>query len=331
MQLREAIAKAVKWVWKGKQRSPTKSVRFLPSNNGGRGALYATNGPQGILLFLDQGEWIPDAMLDAEKLSAAITNVKEVRLTADGAMVSVAGVAIESGNVHEYPPIPQLPPGDFQPMPDWPTVEKLLHAVSKDPQQPVLRCLHFRHDLVEATDRFRVARACVRTPWEGLVPAEAFRHLPQGEMSALFDEDMAVFRVGEELRFSTLKKGTFQDCDKLLPVGLPAGWSTVRVETADLVRVAKRAKALAPACGLLLTNTEASLRVDGFQEQLPAVVSPSSTTPVAVSLHVNAEWLVDAVSRVSTPVTRLGFASPGDPLRIESGAYCVGLWPFMGG
>lgn len=326
MQLREAIVKAAKFAWKGKQRSPTRCVRFLPSQNGNRSAVTATNGPQAILIFLEPGIEVPNAMVEAEKINAAVKGVKVATIEAiANATVRISGVTLEGSNVNEYPAIPMLPANDFHPLLDWWVIEKLLHAVSKDAQQPLLQCLHFRHDLVEATDRFRVARAFVHTPWEGLVPAATFRNWPGGDVAAAFSDDIAVFSVGDELRTTVLKRGTFQDCDKLLPplLNCPA----IRVETAVLRDTVKRVKALSSTCQLSLDGTVVNVAGGGFSETLAGFGKETGV----VMLHVNAGWLVEALQHVATPLVQLSYTGPGDPLRVESGPFVVGLWPFTGG
>lgn len=331
MRLRDAIVKSIKFAWKGKQRSPTRCVRFLPSQNGNRSALYATDGPQGILIFLDQGVDVPNTMVEAEKLSAAIKGLKEVTIEASAnETLNLSGVTIDGGNVNEFPTIPTLPGRDFHPLPDWWVIEKLLHAVSKDMQQPLLQCLHFRKDLVEATDRFRVARTFVKTPWEGLVPAKTFANLPSGEMSATFGEDLAVFRIMDELRFTVLKRGQFQDCDQLLPPKHEGSRAiTSRTELSNAI---KRVKALATACKITLSPHAIAIEGGGFSETVENTQAHFSTNGAPnTTLHVNASWMHEALHHVSTPRVLLGYTDPGDPLRIESGPYVVGLWPFQGG
>lgn len=327
MQLRDAIAKAAKFAWKGKQRSPTKCVRFMPGGNDYRSALFATDGPQGILIWLDQD--VPNVMIDAEKLAAALKGVKQATIEqVVNQTVVISGVRLEGGNVNEYPAIPRFPESNFQKLQDWWTIEKLLHAVSKDPQQPILQCLHFRHDLVETTDRFRVARAFVRTPWEGLVPAATFRHWPDGDVHATFGEDLAAFRVGDELRFTRLKRGAFQDCDQLLPPWHEG--SRAIVATKVLIDSVKRAKALAGACRLTIDAQMVQVEGGGFKET--TLIHRTIDAPEKpVTIHVNSTWLLEALRNVSTDRVVLGYTDSGDPLRIESGPYVVGLWPFTGG
>ena len=327
MDLRNAIAKATKFTWKGKQRSPSKSVRFVPGPTGlDMGpAVWATNGPQSIWIWLDPGTAVPDIMVDAERLNAAVKGQKDVTFAnlANGS-VELSGVKLEIGNIQEFPAVPFFAMPPYMPVHDWPIIQKVIHAVSRDTQQPVLRCVHFRPDLVEATDRFRVARAFVQTSWEALVPAAIFAHWPEGEVTASFVEDRVVFRVKDEMRCSILKTGTFQNCDTLVPARFEG--ARVVVHANELLGIASRAKGLTTA--VRVTFLEHDVRIDGggVDEQLVIMDQRRESLQSRVALRVNATWFWEALRNVSTPRVVLGYTYPGEPLRIESGPYTVALW-----
>lgn len=329
MRLREALGKAVKFCWSGKQNSPTKSVRFLPSTSG-RDAVYATNGPQGILVGLDDDIRVPNVMIDGELIANVIKTVRECTIEAgNNGDVKLAGITVKSGAVNEYPAIPQVPVAPA-PFPDWWVVQKIMHAASKDKQQPALQCLHFRPDLVETSDRYRVARAFVKAGYSGLVPIELFKGMPDGDVSVAFTDTMAVFAAGDEWRLSMLRRAVFQDCDPLLPVWRDGPRASV--DAAELLDVMKRAKALSDVAKIIFFP-----RTDGQPGALQVhcgglsvSVSTQTHEVASTTLQVNATWLFEALRNVSTPRVLLGYINSQEPLRVESGPYVVGLWPFKG-
>jgi len=325
MLLRDAITKALKFTLKVKQRSPAKSVRFLPRHDGTRAAVYATNGPQAILIWVDDTD-LPNVMIDGEKLSAAIKGTKEVRFdsVANGT-VSLSGVRLEGGNVAEYPSTPPMPEEAFKKVDDWWAIEKVLHVVSRDHQDPALRCLHFRKDMVETTDRFRVARAFVETPWEALVPSQIFSHWPAGDVSASFGPGQAVFMVGDEMRFTVLKSDLFVDCDPLLPACHDG--PRVAVPTDQLIASLKRLKPLSDNSVLHLSPKEVRLEGGGYSDSLNttfALDAPEEPSRMAV----NTAWFLESLQNVSTGRVLLGYTMAGELLRVESGPLVVGIWPF---
>jgi hypothetical protein len=328
MELRDAIAKTAKFAWKGKQKSPTKGIRFMPGANGHRSALYATNGPQGLMVFLDPGIDVPNCLLDAERLEAVIKGVKHVDIEGmSNGNVTLSGVTVPSGNVTEFPAIPNFPASDFHDFSDWWIARKLLSVVSKDAQQPLLQCLHFRNDLIEASDRFRIIRAWIRTPWQGLVPGSIFAGLRDEKISAAFGADEAVFRCDDELRFTILKRGTFQDCDSLVPMEHKG--PRIIVEKEHILDRISRARSLDPICEIALSCEGATVRGSGYGGIASAIHS-SEATSAPVMLKINTTWLFMAIRDLYTPHIAIGYTGPGDPIRIESGVLVTAIWPFQG-
>ncbi len=338
MELRDAIITAGRFLWKGKQKSPLKNMRFLPWP--GYGArLFAHNGPEGVIIDI-QGEY-PNIALDGDKLltiakdSKTLEPPKLINSSGEGTW-EIGGVQLKAESITEYPSLPpeMSTAQDWKPCPDWWAIEHLLHAVSKDRQRADLMCLRFTPNAVDATDRHRVARAFICGEWDGLVSASLFKSWPKGDVEYAFTDTVAMFRIGLETRLCALHKGRFEACEKVLP----AHWSGARVVvgTEELQESVKKVKGLTERVSLALGLLSVGIAGGGYANNLAVkkaddlpIIEGDPATPTTI--EVNAKQLFEALKGLVTPSVQIGFTSPGDPLRIDAGPLSVGLWGFTGG
>ena len=339
MELRDAIITAGRFIWKGKQNSPLKNMRFIPYPGGFTARLYAHNGPEGVLIDVEGA--IPNIALDGEKLlsiakdTKVIDPPKLVNSNGEGTW-DVAGVQLKGESIEEYPalPVEMTQVQDWKSCPDWWAIEHLLHAVSKDKQRADLMCLRFTPNAVDATDRHRIARAFIVGEWDGLVSASLFKSWPKGDVEYLFGETLAAFRIGDEIRMCALHKGRFEECEK----ALPPHWDGARVvvETAGLLDSVKRVKGLSERVSLALGILTVDVAGGGYVNTLSVkkgddlpVIDGDPSTPTTV--EVDAKQMFEALKGLPTPTVQLGFIGPGDPFRIDAGPLSVGIWGFTGG
>lgn len=329
MNLRDAIQQAARFAWKGKPSSLLKGIRFLPAVPGTPARLYANNGPLGVLIDLDIDQ-VPNVLIDAEK-AAKVAKAEKGPMSIGPCQggVTLDGISLENiDNVGSYPSLPEIPQRAFTSCPDWPLVDQLLHTTSKDKQQPHLMALHFTPAVVEATDRMRVAQLFVEYDWTGLVPAEAFKNWPKGGVSYAFTEEMAVFKIGDELRFSMKQRGTFPEVGKLLIGNRLA----VAVETEELAAVVKKIASLVGQVELsFCTVCGEPLKISGggaSEELLAHFVYEYEGSPQSGSVSVSSRWLLETLKVIRTQrvVVSCGPCAQ-DPLLIESGAFVEGIWP----
>lgn len=334
MDLHKALTKAAAFAWNGKQRSGLKNVSLLPRQGELGPRVYASQGSLGIMVYVD-AEDLPNVAVDSDALKAILAGTKG--LTVEVSHKQVVFTDSEGGqhttipqDMTGSPGIPPVP-REWTTVQDWWAVEKVLHCVSKDKQQPHLQCVHFREGAAEATDRFRMARVFVDLPLKGLLSADTFRQWPKNLETldlAVVDDSVVWLRMGDEIRLSCLMRAyTYSDLEPALPkvYNGPA----VAVDREELTAAVKKAVA----------TKEEGISL-GFTPQVQAigiVAGSFSTginckvvrgTSVAWTKHVNAKWLQSALRVCTTPKVLLGYGDI-DPLRVESGPFVEGLWPLQ--
>ncbi len=342
MDLHSAISQAVRFTWGGKQTSPLRNVRFLPASEGQRARLYANRGTLGIMLEVDQDD-LPNIALDGDTLAGIAKATKELYcnpILKDNEAYFRDGLEASHKArlqlLDTYPAIPPVPAiGNWYSTPDWWAVEQVMHAVSKDKQQPHLQCLHFSDGVIEATDRMRVARTFLELPVRGMVSVDTFKNWPKNldRVDVVVADDIAWFRIGEEIRLSCLLKGHgFPELEGVLPK-LYSG-PAVAVDVDALTATVKKAAATkAEGMAITFNATVQALGIvsGGFSVGVncETVRAPMSMAPV--TLQINSKWMLDALKICETPKVLLGYGNGLDPLRIETGPFVEGIWPISGG
>lgn len=331
MKLRDAILRAAKFCFDGKQRSSLANIRFLPE-----GRLYANHGSIGVMIDCDLRE-LPNIMVNGSELAAAAKEAAELLeiggQSAGGEVTFVFQdkkgksytLKMTGGNVTEYPGIPALPE-EWTDCPDWWAVEQVFHAVSKDKQQPALQCVKFSPDVVEATDRHRVARSFVHGNWNGLLPIEVFKQWPKGDVSYSFGDELIAFKVGDEVRITVpFARDGFPTLEKVFPRDHKG--HRVIVDTDELRDLAKKVSAHGED---FIMRIEGDIRVTGNGIEANLDVKGDEVS-APLKMCVNAKWLHDSLKVVTTPNVALGYNHPQEPLRVESGVFVEGIWPLAGG
>ena len=182
----------------------------------------------GIVLTLDPEVCVQNAVASA-KLCAVMAKESEAILEMDW-----CGKGLEfkcrhkgSSNFQRYKlpafsvsdfPACETPPSAMNYVRAWNAVRAVVHAASGPKiDDQIFRCVRFTPRCVEATDRYRVARAEIDEEWEGLVPSEVFQHWPAGDVFAKFTALHAFFRIGDEVRYAALVHGKFPDTRVYVP------------------------------------------------------------------------------------------------------------------
>lgn len=322
MKLREAVLTASRFCWTGKQNSPMQFIRCIPATGGESAAVFATNGPIGVKITVDCD--LPNAMFRGT-LAAQAVSAAEGEVSIEQAAQNVwrlANVRLESGQVANYPSL-NYAPSEFHACEDWWAVEQVLHAVSKDKVREDLQCVQFKPTAVAATDRLTVARAFIAGQWDGLVPVSVFKRFPAGDVQYSFDKYCSYFRVGDETRYAILKSGAFENCALAVPAyhaGPAYALSRERLEAA-----LKRAKSLKQsAVSVTFQQGEIEFHAAGWSDAVAGRVLAGEHDPVSTMVAVAPFY--EAVKRATTPRVQVGFTTPGDPIRVDSGPVAVGIW-----
>lgn len=320
----------------------TQRIRGVPrtppiaESKGFPARLYATDGLVSVLCDLDEDLDVPNATFDS-KLLAKIA--REGRITSM-AMVEYGAVQVKVGastytledcgkphnSVANFPGFPALP-ADWNAEPGWAEVERVLHAASKDEDDPQLMAVHFAADgWVSATDKSRVARVRPDAPVRaGLVPIKLFKHWPKREVFSAFSPTTAYFRIGlDELRFAHFVRGVFPDLNAFVPAVHEGHEAIVRAE--DFRAACKRASALSPIKFVSLDFAPGTLTVKAWnQHPQTFAVTLACETLGTCSMTISGPHINEALQEFDTPHLWLGYSQANKPLRLEGPSEYVEL------
>jgi len=251
----------------------------------------------------------------------------------DGNVAVVCGparFALASMPVEEYPAIPEvtgesgLVPGE-----DFATaISQVAFAASRDDVTPVLTGVQLAVSnnslALVATDRYRVATRAI--DWDGgqaeaqaLVPARTLTEVGKtfshgGNISIAFsgeaDREIIAFTAGNKTVTSLLIKGNFPPVQRLFPE--QTGHYSV-VSTSELTEAIRRvALVLDRSAPLRFTFGPTEVTMDaagGDQARATESVDATLTGGDEVTLGLNPQYLLEALSAVKSEFTRITFTS----------------------
>lgn len=346
MQLKQAIQRAVRFAAKDSAEvAPAfKCLRFLPpALPDDVPRLFATNGVLGIILTLDKDIEVQNAACSA-KLCSVMARESEAVLSMEW-----QGKGLEFKTRHKSSPSVQtfrLPAESLSEFPSWevppaameyiaPTSWRSVLAVANCASGPkvddqVFRCVRFTPKFVEATDRFRVARADIDAEWEGLVPCELFQNFPKGDVFTKFTALVAFFRVDEETRYAVLMHGKFPDTRSVVQEQHRGHFAKLPVK--PLAAAVSQASRMTKFATVRLAFEGSVVQVSSWTADPREQYSSSLVAPGAVKggLLVNGKFLLEALQSLDTPMVLVGYGDdPKDLLRLESGRLTMSLWPWV--
>ncbi|MEZ3161829.1 DNA polymerase III subunit beta [Microbacterium sp. BWT-B31] len=259
----------------------------------------------------------------------------QVAVDDDGIVLTCgsARFTLASMPVQEYPAIPEVT-GDsgLVPAEDFATaIAQVAFAASRDDVTPVLTGVQLevtgtRLSLV-ATDRYRVAVREI--PWDGgsaasdeqtaaLVPARTLTEVGKtfahgGDISVSFsgagDREIIAFTAGNKTVTSLLIKGNFPPVRRLFP---EATDHHAVVNTADLSEAVRRVSlVLDRSAPLRFTFTTDSVSMDasGTEQARASESVDANLVGEDVTLGLNPQYLLEALSAVRSEFTRVTFTS----------------------
>jgi hypothetical protein len=337
MQLHDAAKAVCKFAGNKKSAPHMQCVRMLPAVNGYPPRLFASNGVISMFAKVDVGD-LPDALIPAEDLSQIGRESAVIGLWDEPSRMLIqthAGMFVmRKADPNAFPPTPPVP-SFLEPVEEWPTIAKVVHAAGEIPGRPELGHVHFYRDRVEATDSTRLAMADVLTPVEAKAPAEMFRYWPKKELVwAAVDYGWVYFRVGDELRLATNYVGKSPDCREYLGKEHVGGFMVV--DTKAVLDAAKKAFRVDPIVRMQfgIGSVHVSGRVHGSQKEFYAHLHDKDSTTVEghqgstagekgsfPTLNLDGQKLIDAFKVIDTPRVRLCYREDEHPLRLESGGY----------
>lgn len=348
MRLQDAIQRTARFIDKGKEAPAImRALRLIPSYQGQPSRVYATNGVVGVIA--DVGQELPNMALPAAPLVKICKNIIGIKEAEDKgnatALITVIGKAKGDQSVYT---LEGLPPSEFPGIPgipdkftelsffQWDTVCKVVHAAGKDETKPELMNVRFRPDVVEATDRSRVARAEIAGPWAGLVPAQLFKYWPKGKVECVFTEHHCFWKIGDELRFAVIQRSDkYPALEKLIPENHEGWW--VNLDVQSLAETVKKAADMSPTASVVLDFGLMGLTVRAharegvnFEAKLGGAIGiPGGHYMQYTELLLNGKLLGEALKSMDTPKVKLCYGMPREPLRLESGGFIECLWPMM--
>jgi len=267
-------------------------------------------------------------------ISSRLPNAPIEIFTEDDGNVAVvcgpARFALASMPVEEYPAIPEvtgesgLVPGE-----DFATaISQVAFAASRDDVTPVLTGVQLAVSnnslALVATDRYRVATRAI--DWDGgqaeaqaLVPARTLTEVGKtfshgGNISIAFsgeaDREIIAFTAGNKTVTSLLIKGNFPPVQRLFPE--QTGHYSV-VSTSELTEAIRRvALVLDRSAPLRFTFGPTEVTMDaagGDQARATESVDATLTGGDEVTLGLNPQYLLEALSAVKSEFTRITFTS----------------------
>lgn len=345
MDLKTAIIRAARFARKPKDKEPTSELSFLrflpPMDATDRARVFATNGLTSVLLTLDEGVEVQNACAPAEVCEAMAKECDFI------AQMNWSGKGLEfiarrkkgtdtyryrvpAGSIANFPSF-QTPPEPMQYVPRWDAIAAVVHAAGDHKiDNDLLRCVRFSPKAVEATDRYRLARADVDMNWSGLVPNELFSHWPRGDVFARFTALYAFFRIGDELRYSNLLHGKYADIRSVLADEHRG--HVALCPTEPLLKAVKQAVKMHKARIVGMEFKGDTVKVlnwthrddQQFHTTMPAEGATDATVLV-LGPH-----FYEALGTIKTPRVFVGYG-PGekDLVRLESGTLTVCLWPML--
>ncbi|MBN9153841.1 MAG: DNA polymerase III subunit beta [Microbacterium sp.] len=260
----------------------------------------------------------------------------QVEVEEDGGIALTCGSArftLSSMPVQEYPAIPEVS-GDsgLVPADDFGTaISQVAFAASRDDVTPVLTGVQLEVTGTQlslvATDRYRVALRQI--PWDGgaaasedattaLVPARTLTEVGKtfahgGDISISFsgsgDREIIAFTSANKTVTSLLIKGNFPPVRRLFPEQTE---HHAVVNTADLAEAVRRVSlVLDRSAPLRFTFTAEGVSMDASgTEQARASESVDATlVGEDVTLGLNPQYLLEALSAVRSEFTRITFTS----------------------
>jgi hypothetical protein len=308
--------------------------------------MYATDGIVGVYARVDVQN-LPDVLVPAEDLVHVARDSAVSGLWDEPQRIIIQTVSgthvLRKADPAQFPPLPPVP-SSLQPLEEWPTIQKVVHAAGEVPGRPELDCVHFHRDRVEATDSFRVAMADVLTPIETMVPASTFRHWPKSEpVWAAVENGWAYFRVGNELRAVVAVNAKAPDCRQYLAAEHVGNYMVVDSKTfLEAVKKASKVDAIVRlkfgvmslhVCGRS-SESEKQFYADVHGEDYTKLEGTrgltAGQTGIYPDLNLDGPKLIDALKAVDTPNVRLCYQDDETkPLRIESGGYSEALWTVL--
>ena len=350
MKTIKAIKQVLKICPKSKESSTFKYVRFCPATEGVRARVYATDGVNIILAYLDEGEDVPDALLPSDALRSITKHRGDVEVKGLGHGVvelatSVVSTKIQGENYDKFPLYPEIP---FLTVAfPWSEVKKIVHAAAVEKYEAQFAVLRFTPSHVEAYDGVRFARTALDNIWTGLVASKLFKAFPAGKAVYGSDGTYAFFQVGDEVRVGTMQSQFFPDTETGIPVEFQG--NQVLVDTSDLKGAIECSLGISSKdflrieivddvvyvypFGVENINGKDELRSyeNTYFASIPVQASFSKEIK-SCSLSLDARYVHEALKQVITPNVILGYGDDGDthhPLRIESGGFTACVWQLV--
>jgi DNA polymerase III sliding clamp (beta) subunit (PCNA family) len=308
-----------------------RAIRFCPGEEGTQSCLLSTDGVTTIMIYVDVP--LPNVLLEAVLLSKVVKEAGEVEIEESG----YGEVKLTSGGVtftmrtldFEFYPSPPALPGQFAELEYIADIKKVLPAAAKDKDGALLNLVHFTPEYVECTDKARLARASVLSPWTGVVPVRMFKHWPKGKAYGAFTEDHSFFWIGEEIRIAVIPHLAYPKTEALVPTVHVGGSMLVKVD--ELVAAVKSGTEVSTLSLVSLEMNSSHMHVracesEGEQQTVKATVTAVRGNGIAGKVILDGRFLLQALKEVDTPVVFLGYGQEVDPLRIESANYVACIW-----
>jgi len=328
MKLNKAIQTVAKFAAKGKDAPELyKAIHFFP------GYVFATDGLISSLVPIAV-ELPQVSVLVAEIAPVARQELGSVTFSKDelSFVVQDGGVfkvPILKTDVHPHPPT--TIPEDFEEYPYWNSVISLLHAAAEEKSKNVIyKSIAFKKNTVETTDGHRVAVVDAPGIFGGtLLPAKLFKYWKVGRLTLQKVGDVVWCQMGSELRCAPITQGvTFPDCRNSIP--MDCDWPYCAVDTKELTKMVHKAVSVSKQRIVCLELIRSGVKVyvkaeNGFQGQVAGTTTNQGS---AVKL-LNGKYLLQTLKALKTPNVRICFDdNPDAPIRVESGAMVVGIWPW---
>jgi len=353
MDIIKAIKQVSKVCPKGKENE-LRRVRFCAAGEDARAHVYATDGQNYIVAYVD-GD-LPDAALPLDALQPILKHKGECKVKGLGYGViefiaDVVFARIQGENFDKFPVYPELP--EMGQTVDVKEVAKVLHAAGTEKYEPQFAVLNFGEEWVEAYSGSRFARVLVSPGWTGLVNAKLFKAWPKGHTVTGSDGNHAFFRIGDtfekigdEVRIGAFQRQHYPDTSEGVPQEFTG--NRIVVDTRGIKSAIETSIGVGKA-NWVRFKVDGGLRVYpfGVENQKGKEVlcsyenSYSASIPIQYcfqptlkpcTLNLNGKYVQEALRQVKTHNVILGYGEDGDnhhPLRIESAGFTACVWQLV--
>lgn len=350
MRLRDAIIDAARYVKKGKgEHGPLEHLRLVAKTDDELPAVVASDGDLTVWNPVDDFPALPNTLVHFKAITAVARQAARFeRLELSGGeRIDMRIQYVSKDTVHTVHL--ETPPTDisqFVAMPaipreaHWTELEALpeiIHAAQctadKKEQNPVLRCLNFRRDRIQATDRHRIHTVWTNSGVEALVPNVIFKNLTKTkDVEFCLAPPTLYLRVnGDQMRWCPTVQGAYPEINKVLPDDHQGHF--IFADRDGFTRIVDKARALHPLSEVLVRIAGDELTVFGHSdidgEELVGTLAVQNTSPEVCDTLVNGNWLYKALRGINTQVVRFGYWSKDGraPVRVEGGASSIAIWP----